>query len=164
MANDINMVCEVGNLTRDIEITTLPNGTAKGEVSIAVNRSRKQGEQWIDEASFFDVLIWGKTAQNLQPYLTKGKKIGVSGYLKQDRWKDQQGNNRSRVYIVAENIQLVGGQNGNTNGNNQQSNAYNPSAVQQQQNYQQAQNTQQYSQQYSQQPSMSGFNEDIPWG
>ena len=53
--------------------------------------------------------IWGKTAENLKPYLVKGTQVAVQGYLKQDRWKDQSGQNRSSVGIVSENIQLVGG-------------------------------------------------------
>ena len=73
------------------------NGQARANVSIAVNRSRKNGEQWIDEANFFDVTIWGKTAENLKPYLQKGKQIAVDGYLKQDRWeKDGKGKEYQR--------------------------------------------------------------------
>lgn len=112
---DINKVVLVGRLTRNLtdnerDFGYLPNGTARANVSIAVNRSRKQQDgTWADEASFFDVVIFGKTAENLKPYLLKGKQIAVEGHLKQERWKDQQGNNRSRVSVVADNVQLLGG-------------------------------------------------------
>lgn len=108
---DINRVNIIGRLTRDIgekDFAYLSSGTARLNVSIAVNRSRKSNGEWIDETSFFDVTIWGKTAENLKPYLTKGKQIGIDGYLKQDRW-EKDGQKFSRVVIVAENVALLGG-------------------------------------------------------
>lgn len=112
---DINSVTIVGRLTRDLngsdqrEYAFTPNGQARANVSIAVNRSRKQGDQWIDEANYFNVTIWGKTAENLLPYLKKGQQIAVDGYLKQDRWQDKTtGQTRSSVSIVANNVQLLG--------------------------------------------------------
>lgn len=114
---DVNRVNIIGRLTRDItsderSFAYLPNGTARANVSIAVNRSRKNGDQWVDEVSYFDVTIWGKTAENLKPYLTKGKQIAVDGYLRQDRW-EKDGQKNSRISIVAENVQLLGGKSDN---------------------------------------------------
>ena len=111
---DLNHVVLIGRLTRDLgsdekSFGYVGNGQARANVSIAVNRSKKNGDQWIVEVSYFDITIWGKTAENLKPYLLKGKQIAVDGYLKQDRWKDQQGNNKSKISIVAENVQLLGG-------------------------------------------------------
>lgn len=111
---DINKVVLVGRLTNDLGSDErnwgyLPNGQARANVSIAVNRSKKSGDEWVNEVSYFDIAIFGKTAENLKPYLLKGKQIGVEGHLKQDRWKDQQGNNKSRITIVAEAVQLLGG-------------------------------------------------------
>lgn len=159
MANDLNKVFEIGNLTRDIELSFLQNGTPKGNVSIAVNRGKKSADgQWVEEASYFDVLIWGQTAQNLQQYLTKGKKIAVCGYLKQDRWQDQQtGQNRSRIYIVAEDVQLLGGQSQNGNGQPQFQ------SVQQYQQRPQQTAPQNYPQQSYVPPADGGFPEDIPF-
>ena len=118
---DINKVILVGRLTKDIEIKYTNSGAAIGNLSIAVNRSRKQDDQWIDEASFFDVKIYGKMAESLRPYLTKGKQIAVEGFLKQERWqKDVQ--NFSRVIVGAENVQLLGGNSGNDS--QQQNNGY----------------------------------------
>lgn len=106
MSQDINQVIEIGRLTRDGKIAYVGQ-TAKSEISIAVNRSVKRNDQWTEEVSYFDVVIWGKTAENLRNFLLKGKQIAVKGYLKQDRW-EKDGQTRSRVYIVAENVQLLG--------------------------------------------------------
>lgn len=113
MANDVNKVILIGRLTRDLgsderSFGYVGNGMARANVSIAVNRSKKQGDQWIEEVSYFDVIIWGKTAENLKPYLTKGKQICVEGHLHQDRW-EKDGQKFSRVSIVADNVQLLGG-------------------------------------------------------
>ena len=109
MANDLNCVFIVGRLTRDMTLTYTSGGMAIGKFSLAVNRKKKSGEQWIDEASFFDVTCFGKTAENLKQYMTKGKQVGVDGSLHQDRWQDDSGQTRSRVVINADNIQLLGG-------------------------------------------------------
>lgn len=109
---DINKVVLVGRLTKDIDIKYTGSGAAIGNMAIAVNRSRKQNDQWVDEVSFFDVKIFGKTAESLKPYLTKGKQIAVEGFLKQERWQ-KDGQNFSRVTVGAENVQLLGGNSGN---------------------------------------------------
>src|SRR5574344_347312 len=114
MSNDMNHVFLIGRLTRDVgaderSFAYVGNGQmARANVSIAVNHSVKKGDQWEDEVSYFDVTIWGKTAENLKPYLTKGKQIAVEGYLKQDRW-EKDGQKNSRVSIVANTVQLLGG-------------------------------------------------------
>lgn len=109
---DINSVIIVGRLTRDIEIKYTNSGTEIGKLGIAVNRRVKKNDQWTEEVSFFDVTVWGKTAEALQPYLTKGKQIGVDGELRQNRW-EQEGQKRSRVEISANNIQLLGSKSDN---------------------------------------------------
>ncbi|HUZ16876.1 MAG TPA: single-stranded DNA-binding protein [Spirochaetia bacterium] len=106
--NDINRVIILGRLTRDAELKYTSGGSAVSKFSIAVNRRRKQGDQWVDEANFFDIALWGKQAESLNQYLTKGKQIAVEGELRQDRW-EQDGQSRSRVEIHAVNIQLLGG-------------------------------------------------------
>ena len=111
MANDINHVTIVGRLTRDAEISYLPSGAAVAKISIAVNRSRKNGDQWVEEVSYFDSAIFGKTAENLRQYLSKGKQIGLEGHLKQDRW-EKDGQKFSRISIIADNVQLLGGKSG----------------------------------------------------
>jgi single-strand DNA-binding protein len=105
---DINHVVLIGRLTRDAELKYTASGQAVCKFSIAVNRRRKNGEQWVDEPNFFDIVLWGRQGEALNQYLVKGKLIGVDGELRQDRW-EQDGQNRSKVEIVAANIQLLGG-------------------------------------------------------
>ena len=110
---DTNHVVLVGRLTKDLgtderSFGYVANGQARANISIAVNRSKKNGDQWIDEVNYFDVTIWGKTAENLKPYLTKGKQIVIDGYLKQDRW-EKDGQKFSKITVVANNVQLIGG-------------------------------------------------------
>ena len=108
---DLNSVIEIGRLTRDIserDFTYTTGGTARLNLSIAVNRSEKRGGKWADKVSFFDVTVWGKTAENIRPYLHKGKQIAVYGYLDQQRW-EKDGVKYSKVVIIADNVQLLGG-------------------------------------------------------
>ena len=126
---DLNHVVLIGRLTKNLldderNFGFLPNGQAIANLSIAVNRSKKVGDNWQDETSFFDVTIFGKTAENLKPYLTKGTQIAVDGYLKQDRW-EKDGQKFSRIGIIANSVQLCGGKkdsgsavNNNTAGTN----------------------------------------------
>ena len=118
---DINKTFLIGRLTKDIELAYTNSGAAIGNLSIAVNRSRKQADQWVDEVSFFDVKIYGKQAESLRPYLTKGRQIAVEGFLKQERWQ-KDGQKFSRVIVGAENVQLLGGNSGNDS--QQQNNSY----------------------------------------
>jgi single-strand DNA-binding protein len=105
---DINHVVLVGRLTRDAELKYTASGQAVCKFSIAINRRRKNGEQWEDEVNYFDIVLWGRQGESLNQYLLKGKQVGVDGELRQDRWQ-QDGQNRSKVEIVASNIQLLGG-------------------------------------------------------
>lgn len=120
--SDINSVVFGGRLTADAKVSYLPNGTAKADFSIAVNRSLKGNDgKWIDEPSFFNVVLFGKRAEKLK--LAKGAKVVVVGALRQDRWKDNSGQNRSRIYIVADSVELMnGGQNVNQNSGQYQQN------------------------------------------
>jgi len=148
---DLNELILIGRLTQDCgaderSFQYVGNGIAKATVSLAVNRSIKKNGNWVEDTSFFNVTIWGKTAENLKPYLTKGKQICVRGYVQQDRWVDDNGNKKSRISIVADSVQLLGNNNQN-NGNNFQNNngGYN-----QNENYD-----------YN---NGDGFPEDIPFG
>ena len=108
MANDLNCVVLIGRLTRDAALTYTSGGMAVCKFAVAVNRRRKQGEQWVDEASFFDIVLWGKSGESLNQYLVKGKQVAVEGELYQNRW-EQDGQPRSKVEIMANNVQLLGG-------------------------------------------------------
>ena len=119
---DINHVVLIGRLTRDAELKSIANGQTVCKFSIAVNRRRKNGEQWEDEPSFFDIVVWGRQGESLHPYLVKGKLVGVKGELRQDRWQ-QDGQNRSKVEIVADYLQLLGSNPGGSSSGGGQKNS-----------------------------------------
>lgn len=104
---DINVVVLVGRLTRDSELKYTKSGMPVSRFSLAVNRSKKQGEEWVDEVSFFDIDFWGKGAEAVNRYLIKGQQVGVEGELRQDRW-EQDGQQRSKIIINAANVRLCG--------------------------------------------------------
>lgn len=106
--NDVNEVIIIGRLTKDMELKYLQSGSAVGKLSVAVNRSVKRGDQWADEASFFEATLFGKQAEALKQYLTKGKQVALSGFLKQDRW-EKDGQKFSKISILADTVQLLGG-------------------------------------------------------
>ena len=116
---DINYVVLVGRLTRDAELKYTSSGQAICKFAIAINRRRKNGEQWEDEAHFFDITLWGRQGESLAQYLQKGKLVGVEGELRHERWQ-QDGQNRSRIDIVANNIQLLGSGGGSQGSSNTQ--------------------------------------------
>lgn len=109
---DINHVVLVGRLVRDAQLKYTNNGLAICEFSIAINNRRKQGDDWVDEAHFFDVTLFGRQGEAIQRYLTQGKQVGVDGRLQQDRWQNQEGQNRSKVLIIANNVMLLGSRDG----------------------------------------------------
>ena len=119
---DTNCVVIIGRLTRDAELKSVPNGQSVAKFSIAVNRSKRQGDEFVDEPNFFDVLVWGKQAETLHQYLVKGKAVAIDGELRQDRWI-QDGQNRSKVEIVANHVQLLGGGQQQSHGEPQARNA-----------------------------------------
>jgi len=110
---DVNHVILIGRLTRDAELKYTSGGMAVCKFAIAINRRRKQGEQWVDEANFFDIVLWGRSGETLNQYLVKGKQVAVEGELRQDRW-EQDGQTRTKVEIMANNVQLLGGGAGGT--------------------------------------------------
>lgn len=119
---DVNEVILVGRLTRPAELRYTNSGTAISAFSIAVNKSRKTQQGWQDEGHFFDVTFFGKQAEAVNQYLTKGQQVVIQGELHQDRWQDQQTQqNRSKVKIIARNVQLVGGK--KNIGNNERDNS-----------------------------------------
>ncbi|MGP1431329.1 MAG: single-stranded DNA-binding protein [Treponema sp.] len=140
---DINHVVLVGRLTRDAELKYTQGGSPVCKFSLAINRRRKNGEEWGEEAHYFDIVLWGKQGEALNQYLIKGKQVAIEGELRQNRW-EQDGQSRSKVEIVANNIQLLGSGSGNgqqaksgIQGSYQRSNA--PSAYQARQNIPQQQ-------------------------
>jgi single-strand DNA-binding protein len=113
MARGFSKVIIVGNITRDPELRTTPSGTQVCGFSVAVNRNYKDnsGEQR-ENVSFFDCSAWGKSGEIIAQYAKKGSGILVSGRLEQRSWEDKEGQKRSRVEIVVEDFNFVGGANG----------------------------------------------------
>jgi single-strand DNA-binding protein len=109
MAN-FNKVLLVGNLTRDPELKHTPSNQAVAQIGLAVNRNfqTKDGEKR-EETTFVDCEAWGRTAEVMSQYLAKGRPVLVEGRLKLDQWQDKDGNNRSKLKVVIENFQFLGG-------------------------------------------------------
>ena len=105
-----NRVVIVGNLTRDVELRYTPTGTAVTDIALAINDRVKKNDQWVDEVNFFDVTLWGRTAEVAGEYLSKGSSVLIEGKLKQDRW-EQEGKTRSKVKIVGEKMQMLSSRN-----------------------------------------------------
>ena len=119
---NINSVTLTGNVIKDIgekDFGYIGNekGTAKLSVVIAVNENVKKNGEWVNEPSFFEVVLWGKLAETLKPYIHKGKGIAVSGRLRQDRW-EKDGVQKSKVYVNADVVQLLGGGKDKSSDNN----------------------------------------------
>ena len=106
-----NRVVLLGNLTRDPELRYIPSGTAVSEIGLAVNDRIKKNDQWVDEATFVDVTLWGRTAEVANEYLSKGSSILIEGRLKLDTW-EKDGQKRSKLRVVADKMQMVGGRGG----------------------------------------------------
>ncbi|KAA1259041.1 Single-stranded DNA-binding protein [Rubripirellula obstinata] len=107
-----NRVIVVGNLTRDIELRYTPGGTAVADIAIAVNERRKSASgEWVEEVTFIDVTMWGRTAEVASEYLGKGSPILVEGRLKQERWESE-GKKRSKLKVVCDRMQMLSGTTG----------------------------------------------------
>lgn len=102
-----NRVILAGNLVRDPEIRYLPSGTSVTSFGIAVNERIKKGDVWEEQASFFDVTVFGKTGENCAEYLSKGRPVLVEGKLRQRRW-EQDGMKKSKIEVIADNVQFLG--------------------------------------------------------
>lgn len=108
---DFNRVILAGNLVRDPETRFIPSGTAVTSFSIAVNRRYKSNNEFKEEVSYFDVSVFGKMGENCAEYLSKGKPVLVEGRLRQRRW-EADGVKRSKIEVVADNVQFLGGPRG----------------------------------------------------
>jgi single-strand DNA-binding protein len=109
-----NRVLLLGNLTRDPQVRYTPGGTAVAELGLAVNRTwfDKQANQKKEETTFVDVTLWGRQAEVAGEYLSKGRSVFIEGRLQLDQWEDKtSGEKRSKLKVVGEAMQMVGGRN-----------------------------------------------------
>ena len=102
-----NRVILAGNLTRDIELRETSGGASVADVGLAVNDRRKQGDDWVDETSFIDLTLWGRTAENAAEYLSKGSPVLLEGRLKQDSWENESGEKRTKIKVVVDRLQFL---------------------------------------------------------
>jgi single-strand DNA-binding protein len=111
-----NRVILVGNLTRDPELRFTPNNTAVSDIGLAVNDRRKNASgEWVDETTFVDVTLWGRTAEVANEYLSKGSSVLIEGRLKLDAW-EKDGKKQSKLRVVAERMQMLGSRGGGGGG------------------------------------------------
>ena len=107
--SNINRVMLSGNLTRSPELKTTPGGMAVLQMGIAVNGRRKNSQtgQWEDVPNYFDLTMFGNRAQAVSQYLGKGTKVMVDGELRWRSWQDQNGQNRSKVEVIVNEIEFA---------------------------------------------------------
>lgn len=107
-----NRVILMGNLTRDVELRYTGSQLAVTDIGLAVNDKRKnqQGE-WIEEVTFVDITLWGRTAEIAAEYLTKGAPVLIEGRLKLDSW-EKDGKKNYKLKVVGENMRLLGSKGG----------------------------------------------------
>jgi single-strand DNA-binding protein len=106
--SSFNRVILLGNLTRDVEVKYLQSGTAVAEIGLAVNEKRKdQSGNWIEDVTFVDVTLWGRTAEVAAEYLSKGSQALIEGRLKLEQW-EQDGQKRSKLKVIGEKMQMLG--------------------------------------------------------
>src|SRR6476620_9291351 len=101
-----NPVELIGNLTRDPELRFTASGAAMASFGLAVNRRwrNQQTNDWEEQTSFFDVVCWRELAENVSESLTRGSRVLVSGRLEQRTWETQEGDKRSKVEVIADEI------------------------------------------------------------
>jgi len=107
----LNKILLIGNAGRDAELRYLASGTPQAQFSLAVNNRRKnqQTGDWEDQTEWFNIVVWGDTAERISQYITKGKQVFVEGRVQTRTWEDDQGQKHYRTEVVAQSIQLLGG-------------------------------------------------------
>jgi single-strand DNA-binding protein len=106
----MNRVCLIGNLTRDPELRHTPSGVTVGSLRVAVNEREKDSAsgEWRERVNYFDVTVFGRQAENVAQYLSKGRKVGVDGRLRWREWEAQDGTKRQAVEITADRVEFLG--------------------------------------------------------
>ena len=107
-----NKVILVGNVTRDPELRYISSGTAVTDIGLAVNDRRKNAQgEWVEETTFVDVTLWGRTAEVAGEYVSKGSPLLIEGRLKLDQW-EKDGKKNSKLRVVCDRMQLLGSRGG----------------------------------------------------
>jgi len=110
MAACLNKALLMGNLTRDVDLKYIPSGAAVANFGLAVNRTytNSDGEK-VDDTCFVDIVAWNRLAEVAGEYLSKGRPVFVEGRLQMDSWEQEDGKKRTKLRVVAQNIQFLGG-------------------------------------------------------
>lgn len=117
MAGNFNKVFLMGNLTRDVELRHTSGNQAVANIGLAVNRRYRTGDgENREETTFVDCEAWGRTAETMAKYLSKGRPVFIEGRLKLDSWQDKEGNNRSKIRVVVEGFQFIDSRGGGGGG------------------------------------------------
>jgi single-strand DNA-binding protein len=112
MARSFNQVILMGNLTRDPELRSTPNGQSVCSFSLALNRSYKGSDgNWQEATDYIDIVAWGPLGERVSQYLNKGRPCLVNGRLQSRSW-EQDGQKRSKVEVVAQDVTFLGGPGG----------------------------------------------------
>ena len=108
MARSFNQVTLMGNLTRDPELRSTPNGQSVCSFSLALNRSYKNASsgEWVEATDYVDIVAWGPLGERVAQYLSKGRPALVSGRLQSRNW-EQEGQKRSKVEVVANDVTFL---------------------------------------------------------
>lgn len=104
---DLNKVEIIGNMTQDAELRYTTGGSGVVNFSVATNRSFKQGEEWQDEVTYHNVVVWGNDAQMLAQRAGKGTRVYIQGRIQTRSWDDQNGQKQYKTEIVAERVILL---------------------------------------------------------
>ena len=115
--NGFNRVVLAGNVTKDLETKFTPSGTAIGNFSLAINRKWKQDGEVKSEVSYFDIVVFGKTAEVCSQYIGKGSAILIEGKLRQNVWKNSEGQTRSKVEVIADSVNFLSKKQDDATGN-----------------------------------------------
>tara|TARA_R100000664_G_scaffold10889_1_gene17863 strand:- start:3956 stop:4351 length:396 start_codon:yes stop_codon:yes gene_type:complete len=120
----VNKAILVGRLGVDPELRTTASGTNVVNVRMATTDRRKEGDEWVPHTEWHSVTIWGRTAENVAKFCTKGKEIYVEGKIQTRKYTDKSGNDRYSTEIVADNVRFLGGKNDNAPIAQSQSNGF----------------------------------------
>lgn len=102
-----NKIILLGNITREIEMRYTPNGTAVANFGLAVNRRYRRDDEWQDEVCYIDIVVFGRQAENVGEYLSKGSLAMIEGRLQWRSWETEDGQKRSKHEVIANNVQFM---------------------------------------------------------
>lgn len=127
MSGSFNKVILMGNMTRDVELRYIPSGTAVTDIGLAINDRRKDSDgNMVEDTTFVDVTIWGRSAEVAAEYLGKGSSVLIEGRLKLDQWETDDGDKRQKLKVVCERMQMLGSKSAGAEGSGNKPQATQP--------------------------------------